>query len=85
MLHIGALDGLRGGAALWVLIGHATILTGTRIPILSKPDLAVDLFMMLSGFLMCFHYLERRETEPWHRRSTWTLFWTRRFFRIAPR
>jgi peptidoglycan/LPS O-acetylase OafA/YrhL len=82
--HIRALDGLRGGAALWVLIGHATILTGTKIPIISHPDLAVDLFMMLSGFLMCFHYMERHETEPWHQRSTWALFWTRRFFRIAP-
>jgi peptidoglycan/LPS O-acetylase OafA/YrhL len=84
MSHIRALDGLRGGAALWVLLGHATILTGTKIPIISHPDLAVDLFMMLSGFLMCFHYMERHETEPWHRQSTWALFWTRRFFRIAP-
>jgi len=84
MSHIKALDGLRGGAALWVLVGHATILTGTKIPIVSRPDLAVDLFMMLSGFLMCFHYMERHEVEPWQRHSTWLLFWTRRFFRIAP-
>jgi peptidoglycan/LPS O-acetylase OafA/YrhL len=28
--------------------------------------------------------MERHEAEPWHRPSTWALFWTRRFFRIAP-
>lgn len=84
MARVGALDGLRGGAALWVLLGHAALLTGTKIPVLVQADLAVDLFMMLSGFLMCFHYLERREKEPWDHSSTWLLFWTRRFFRIAP-
>lgn len=84
MARIGALDGLRGGAALWVLVGHAALLTGTKIPIVVQADLAVDLFMMLSGFLMCFHYLERREREAWEQSSTWLTFWTRRFFRIAP-
>ncbi|MET1026496.1 MAG: acyltransferase [Dongiaceae bacterium] len=82
--RIECLDGLRGLAAIWVLLGHAAILSGWKIPILHSPSLAVDLFMMLSGFLMAFHYQERRAREPWAAPSTWGTFWVRRFFRIAP-
>lgn len=79
------LDGLRGVAALWVLLSHVQILTGLRkIPLLSSGDLAVDLFMMLSGFLMTHHYIARRFQEPWEAPSTAVTFWLRRFFRIAP-
>lgn len=82
--RIGSLDGLRGIAALWVLVGHAMLLTGWRVPLIGDPDLGVDLFIMLSGFLMVFHYQLRQEKEPWTEISTWSNFWTRRFFRIAP-
>jgi peptidoglycan/LPS O-acetylase OafA/YrhL len=82
--RIECLDGLRGIAAMWVLLGHAMILTGWQVPVLGRPALAVDLFMMLSGFLMAFHYMERRARDPWHAPATWLTFWTRRFFRIAP-
>lgn len=82
--RIECLDGLRGLAALWVLLGHASLLSGWRIPLIHSPDLAVDLFMMLSGFLMAYHYIERRAREPWRATATWVTFWTRRFFRIAP-
>jgi len=67
-------------AAFWVLIGHALLLTGWRVPIASQPDLGVDLFIMLSGFLMVFHY----QSQDWSDRGTALSFWTRRFFRIAP-
>lgn len=83
--HVPWLDGLRGFAALWVLVSHAMILSGVPgIPVLSWGELAVDLFMLLSGFLMAHHYVLRREREPWTARSTFTTFWLRRFFRIAP-
>ncbi|MEZ2129128.1 MULTISPECIES: acyltransferase family protein [unclassified Sinorhizobium] len=82
--RIECLDGLRGLAALWVLLGHSSQLTGWRIPILSSPDLGVDLFVMLSGFLMVFHYELRKEANPWEKPSTWFGFWLKRFFRIAP-
>jgi peptidoglycan/LPS O-acetylase OafA/YrhL len=83
--HVPWLDGLRGLAALWVLVSHAMILAGVPgIPLLSWGELAVDLFMLLSGFLMAHHYVLRREREPWTARSTFTAFWLRRFFRIAP-
>ncbi len=83
--HIPWLDGLRGIAALWVLLSHVQILSGMRgLPILSWGSVAVELFMMLSGFLMAHHYIARREQEPWNRPRTVAVFWTRRFFRIAP-
>jgi peptidoglycan/LPS O-acetylase OafA/YrhL len=82
--RIGSLDGLRGLAALWVLVGHAMLLTGWHLPLIGDPDLGVDLFIMLSGFLMVFHYQLRESKEPWTEVSTWSSFWTRRFFRIAP-
>jgi peptidoglycan/LPS O-acetylase OafA/YrhL len=83
--HIDWLDGLRGFASLWVLLSHVQILVGMEpIPVLSWGGLAVDLFMMLSGFLMAHHYLQRVDVEPWDRTSTALCFWARRFFRIAP-
>jgi peptidoglycan/LPS O-acetylase OafA/YrhL len=82
--RIECLDGLRGLAALWVLTGHAMLLTGFRLPLISRPDLGVDLFILLSGFLMVFHYQLREVKEPWDAPSTWMHFWARRFFRIAP-
>ena len=83
--HLPWLDGLRGGAALWVLLSHVQILSGApSIPVLSWGELAVDLFMMLSGFLMAHHYILRQSREPWEHPATFLVFWTRRFFRIAP-
>jgi len=84
MKRVECLDGLRGLAALWVLVGHAMILTGLRLPLVSQPDLGVDLFILLSGFLMVFQYRLRSEFEDWQQPAIWGAFWVRRFFRIAP-
>ena len=78
------LDGLRGIASLWVLVGHAMFLTGYKVMILAEPDMAVELFIIISGFLMTYHYQVRQEREPWMAPETWRTFWIRRFFRIAP-
>lgn len=82
--RISPLDGLRGVAALWVFVGHALVLSGAWIPILGRPLLAVDLFMMLSGALMVYQAGVREAREPMAAPTTWLRFWTRRFFRIAP-
>lgn len=82
--RVDCLDGLRGIAALWVLVGHCTILTGWRLPILGLPDLGVDLFILLSGFVMVYQYRQRSAFEDWDAPRTWLKFWVRRFFRIAP-
>ncbi len=42
------------------------------------------MFMLISGFLMTWHFLEREEKEPWEMPTTWLKFYLRRFFRIAP-
>ncbi|AQZ88855.1 acyltransferase [Escherichia coli] len=78
------LEGLRGLASVWVFIGHIAILTECRIPILGEPTYGVDLFILLSGFLMTKNYIERQDIEPWIKFSTMRNFWIRRFFRIAP-
>ncbi len=82
--HLLFLDGFRGFAALWVLASHCLILSGYSLPILSKGKVAVDIFMVMSGFLMVFHYFKREATEPWAHSRTWFKFYIRRFFRIAP-
>lgn len=82
--RIDCLNGLRGIAALWVIVGHAHILSGFHVPIIGDPDLGVDLFVLLSGFLMVFQFNLKKEQEPWMATSTWKAFWIRRFFRIAP-
>lgn len=82
--QLAFLDGLRGYASLWVLVGHAMFLTGYKTVILGEPDMAVELFIIISGFLMTYHYQARESREPWLSPDTWKTFWVRRFFRIAP-
>lgn len=64
------LEGLRGLASLWVVLGHICILTRFQIPILSDPAIGVDLFILLSGYLMAKNHVERKEQEPWNDSST---------------
>lgn len=78
------LEGLRGLASLWVVLGHICILVDFHFPILSDPSMGVDLFILLSGYLMAKNYMEREDVEPWTASSTFKKFWLRRFFRIAP-
>lgn len=82
--NIACLDGLRGMAALWVVLGHGAQLTGLPIALLNRPDYGVDLFIVLSGFLMAYHFIGRAKAEPWEDERTWYIFWLRRFFRISP-
>jgi peptidoglycan/LPS O-acetylase OafA/YrhL len=51
---IPALTGVRGVAALWVVLYHLTL--GTNIHVLRQGYLGVDLFFVLSGFILSHVY-----------------------------
>ncbi|WP_330981771.1 MULTISPECIES: acyltransferase [Enterobacterales] len=78
------LEGMRGVASLWVFLGHIALLVNCKIPIIAVPKLGVDLFILLSGYLMAKNYIERQDKEPWGAWHTIKTFWMRRYFRIAP-
>jgi peptidoglycan/LPS O-acetylase OafA/YrhL len=71
--HIPALDGLRGAAVAAVLLFHAGHLTGGW--------LGVDLFFVLSGFLITSLLLGERARRD---RISLSAFWARRGRRLLP-
>lgn len=82
MNRIGALESLRGLMALWVVVGHAFRYSG-YMPVefgplrpLFEPGYAVDVFIILSGFVI-FFLLD-------HQPSSYRAFIVRRFFRLFP-
>ncbi len=78
------INAFRALAAFWVLTYHCMIWGGMGTPALPSAKIAVDLFMMISGFLMAANATAREAREPMAHPRTWARFWTRRFFRIAP-
>jgi hypothetical protein len=60
--NVPFLDGIRGFLALWVFSYHANVLVAGGLPI-PAGSWAVDVFMLLSGFLMTLHYRERKSAE----------------------
>lgn len=76
MRHIRELDGLRGLLALWVFIAHAFEFGPfPRVEAHMRAFLAVDIFFILSGFVI-FHLLNEGED--------YATFITRRFLRLFP-
>ncbi|KAB0643692.1 acyltransferase family protein [Burkholderia latens] len=57
------LDGLRGIAAISVMLMH--FLQDLPIPILQSAYLSVDVFFMLSGFILTYSYGERLRHGTW--------------------
>lgn len=85
--HLTSLDGFRGMLALWVYCGHLSNAVGFKNYVLGMHALAVDLFMVLSGFLMVHTW--KTPVSPGHTfsfgfRTTIFTFYVSRFFRIAP-
>ncbi len=81
--NVPFIDGLRGLMAIWVFVFHANIAVAGGIPIPSGAT-AVDIFMLISGFLMVYQCRGRQSREPWGAPVTWLRFLMRRFFRLAP-
>jgi peptidoglycan/LPS O-acetylase OafA/YrhL len=81
--HLSALDGFRACLALWVYLGHLAYAVGFNNRLLSMHPLAVDLFMILSGFLMVRTWKSADKTGLSATKSG-VSFYIGRFFRIAP-
>lgn len=82
--RLACLDGFRGLAAVWVMLSHCGIWGGANVLRLPSPKLAVDLFMVLSGFLMMHNYGNLLERGDRNWRNAVLKFYWRRFFRLAP-
>lgn len=76
MKHYPQFEVLRGFSALWVLISHLLLVSGLNIPILSWGGQAVELFVILSGFVIALLCLKRQESYP--------VYIFRRFVRLYP-
>nr|WP_245606863.1 acyltransferase [Simplicispira psychrophila] len=70
-----ALDGLRGVAIVLVLLSHA------HVPLFNGAFFGVDLFFVLSGFLITSLLLIEHQA---HGRLQYWRFYRRRFFRLMP-
>src|ERR1043166_9325945 len=79
-VHHPALDLIRAFACVWVAVAHLTIITGHYFFMVSQGQLAVDLFIFTSGFLMCLVLHDGRDPAA----KVVLPFFVRRFFRIAP-
>src|SRR3978361_1802392 len=78
--HYEILDGLRGVAALLVVIFHVLeTYSGDRFhQIINHGYLAVDFFFLLSGFVIAYAYDDR-----WGKMTQWD-FYKRRLIRLQP-
>lgn len=86
------LDGIRLCLALWVALGHFYKYIGgasfAQLPFFLRPFMdatpAVDGFMVITGFLMMYHYTMREDKEIPTAAATVNKFYLRRFFRLFP-
>lgn len=81
--HLSSLDGFRALLALWVYVGHLAYAVGYDNRLLSMHPLAVDLFMVLSGFLMVHTWKSAQGQQMPYLRAAGA-FYVVRIFRIAP-
>ena len=81
--HLRFLNTLRFGAALWVLTAHCSIWGGLQVH-LPDPQIAVAVFMILSGFLIKMTFEAREPRQPLSNPRTWFAFYLRRICRLAP-
>lgn len=82
--HFASLDGFRGFLAVWVYLGHLATAVGFSNYFLNMHALAVDVFMVLSGFLMVYTWKKSLEDSKILDAQAVQSFYLMRFFRIAP-
>jgi peptidoglycan/LPS O-acetylase OafA/YrhL len=77
---------LRGLAAFWVLVAHCVIWSGYSGLVVPSPKLAVDLFMIISGFLMTRIASTKNQNASGSFSKPIGIFsfYGNRYFRIAP-
>jgi peptidoglycan/LPS O-acetylase OafA/YrhL len=80
--HIGFIDGIRGLLSLGVFAFHAAGFAGFNSLFVPSGPIAVDIFMMLSGFVMVFTM--SRTMRGVESPAEIGRFYLRRIFRIAP-
>jgi len=80
--EVRALTGIRGLAALYVVCFHVFIPIPTNWRIMAHGYIAVDLFFMLSGFVMAMNYGHMFQQHITLRSCR--IFFSRRFARIYP-
>ena len=83
--NIASLTGIRGIAALWVLLYHVQSFSPEfglaflgRIPLLELGWSGVDLFFLLSGFILFYVHEEEFRSLSWGRLRAFAVL---RFFR----
>ena len=81
--HIDFLDGIRGLLAFWVFFYHLQMACIGKSTPWGSGATAVDIFMLLSGFLMAYHWHLRKDRFVEFKYQS-VDFYIRRFFRIAP-
>ncbi|WP_165312829.1 acyltransferase family protein [Vibrio ziniensis] len=91
--EIVSLTSIRGIAAIWVAIFHFVIpfnrevaCISCHLPPLDKAYLSVDLFFILSGFIMCYVYMDKYKQckEDKRTRNFYISFIQARIARIYP-
>ncbi|QKQ72098.1 acyltransferase [Nostoc sp. TCL240-02] len=83
MKKISTINGLRGISCLWVIISHCGIWGGYK-GYNPNPKVAVDIFMMISGFLMMYTTEIVHTKQSFENKKNWINFYIRRFFRLSP-
>lgn len=81
--HYHLLDGLRGVAALMVIIYHCYECFPAESWIIGHGYLAVDFFFILSGFVIGYAYDDRWDKSSTRRLTYWQFF-RRRLIRLHP-
>lgn len=74
--HIGQFETLRFAASFWVFLSHILLIVERPMRFVAEGGLAVDLFVILSGYVITIMLLKRPES--------YTSYIFRRFLRLYP-